>query len=123
MSAGVFEKSIYETDAGNFAAVKVQPETLAATVDSVVNAAGAGPVDQEASAQVGKGKRTIGINTRTVTLRFTSTLPTGYSGDPVTIPALTPAFYAACNPNSDTATGTYLGQPVRAVGRSPETVR
>ena len=123
MSAGEFERSIYETDAGNFAAVKVQPETLAAVVDGVTNAAAVGTVNQEASAQVGKGKRTIGINTRTVTLKFTGALPDGYSGDPVTIPALTPAFYAACNPNSDTATGTYLSVPVEAVGRSPETVR
>jgi len=122
MSAGEFVRSVYETNAGNFAAVKVQPETLAASVDSVVNAAGAGPVNQEARAQVSKGKRTIGINCRTVTLNFTAPPPAGYSGDPVTIPALTPAFYEACNPNSDTATGTYLGVAVEAVGRSPETV-
>ena len=123
MSAGEFQKAVYETNEGNFASVRVQPETLAAQVDSVTNAEGAGPVNQEARAQVGKGKRTIGINCRTVTLRFTAAPPDGYSGDPVTIPALTPAFYDACNPNSDTATGTYLGVAVEAVGRSPETVR
>lgn len=122
MSAGEFTRSVYETNEGNFAAVRVQPETLAAEIDSVTNAAGAGPVNQEARAQVSKGKRTIGINCRTVTLNFTGTPPDGYSGDPVTIPALTPAFYAACNPNSDTAVGTYLGVAVEAVGRSPETV-
>lgn len=123
MSAGEFQRAIYQTNAGNFASVRVQPETLAATIDSVANDEGAGPINQEASAQVSKGKRTIGINCRTVTLKFTGTLPDDYTGDPVTIPALTPAFYDACNPNSDTATGTYLGQPVEAVGRSPETVR
>lgn len=123
MSAGEFTREVYETNEGNFASVKVQPETIAAVVDGVTNVAGAGPVNQEASAQVSGGKRSIGIKCRTVTLEFTGTVPDGYSGDPVTIPALTPAFYAACNPNSDTATGTYLGQAVRAVGRSPETVR
>lgn len=123
MSAGEFVRSVYETNEGNFAAIRVQPETLAASIDSVANAAGAGPVNQEASAQVSKGKRSIGINARTVTLNFTATPPDGYSGDPVTIPALTPAFYAACNPNSDTAVGTYLGVAVEAVGRSPETVK
>lgn len=123
MSAGEFQRAVYETDAGNFASVRVQPETLAAEIDGVTNAEATGSVNQEARAQVSKGKRTIGINCRTVTLRFTGTPPTGYSGDPVTIPALTPAFYAACNPNSETATGTYLSAPVEAVGRSPETVR
>jgi hypothetical protein len=122
MSAGEFEISIYETNEGNFAAVKIQPETAAAIVDNVTNAAGAGPVNQEARASVSKGKRTNGINCRRVTLEWTGTVPTGYSGDPVTIPALTPAFYAACNPNNASATGTYLGEQVRAVGRSPETV-
>jgi len=123
MSAGEFTRSVYETNEGNFANIKVQPETLLATIDGVINVAGAGPTNQEASAQVSKGKRTIGINARTVTLEWVSGVPAGYSGDPVTIPALTPAFYNACNPNSSTATGTYLEEAVRAVGRSPETVK
>jgi hypothetical protein len=123
MSAGEFQRAVYETNEGNFANLRVQPETLAAVVDSVANAEAVGTVNQEASAQVSKGKRNIGINARTVTLKFTATPPDGYSGDPVTIPALTPAFYTACNPNSNTATGTYLGVAVRAVGRSPEKVR
>ena len=123
MSAGEFTRAVYETNEGNFANLRVQPETLAAEVNSVTNAEATGDVNQEASAQVSKGKRTIGINTRTVTLEFTGAPPTDYSGDPVTIPALTPAFYNACNPNDNNATGTYLGSSVRAVGRSPETVR
>lgn len=123
MSAGEFQRAIYETNAGNFASVRIQPETLAAEVDGVTNAEGSGPVNQEARAQVSGGKRQIGINCRTVSLRFTGTAPSGYSGDPVRIPALTPAFYNACDPNSGAAVGTYLGVPVEAVGRSPETVR
>jgi len=123
MSAGEFRRAVYETNEGNFANLRVQPETLAAEVDGVTNAEATGNVNQEASAQVSKGKRTTGINARTVTLRFTGAPPTGYGGDPVTIPALTPAFYAACNPNNNTAVGSYLGAAVRAVGRSPETVR
>jgi len=123
MSAGEFQRAVYETNEGNFASLRVQPETLAAEVDGVTNAEGTGNVNQEASAQVSKGKRAIGINARTVTLEFTGAPPANYTGDPVTIPALTPAFYAACNPNSNTAVGTYLSATVRAVGRSPETVR
>lgn len=123
MSAGEFVKSIYETNKGNFCAVKVQPETLAAVMDGVTNAAGAGPVNQEASASVSSGKRTIGVNCRTVTLRWTGDAPDGYSGDDVVIPALTPAFYEACDPNAVGVTGTYLESGVIPVGRSPETVK
>lgn len=123
MSAGEFEISVYETNAGNFAGVKVQPETLEAIVDNTTNVAGAGPVNQEGRASVSGGKRSNGINCRTVTLEWTAAPPDGYSGDPVTIPALTPAFYAACNPNNASATGSYLGAAVRAYGRSPETVK
>lgn len=123
MSAGEFQRAVYETNEGNFANVRVQPETLAAEVGSATNAEATGDVNQEASAIVGGSKRSIGINCRTVTLEWTSEPPADYSGDPVTIPALTPAFYNACNPNDNTATGTYLGAAVRAVGRSPERVR
>ena len=123
MSAGEFTTGIYETNAGNFARVRIQPETLGAVIDSVQNAEGAGPTNQEASAKVSGGKREIGVITRTVTLAWDETPPEGYSGDPVTIPALTPAFYDVSIPNDPASIGLYLETAVRVVGRSPERVR
>jgi len=123
MSAGEFQNAVYETNAGNFAAILVQPETLACTINSVANGSAGGAVNQEASARATGGKASTGIIARTVTLAWTGTIPDGY--DPngrLTIPALTPAFYNACNPNDPAAVGTYLGQDVEVVGRSPERV-
>ena len=123
MSAGAFVSSIYELEASNgggFAACKVQPETLALEIASTTNAAPAGPVDLPVSAKASKTNREYGIGMRSVTLEFTGALPTGYSGDNVRVPVLTPAAFAAYQ---NQATGTYLGVGVRVVGRTPERVR
>lgn len=123
MSAGPFERFLYETEAGNVAVCVAQPETEGAVINSVANSNGTGAVNQEASVRVSAGKTAHGIIPRTVTLAWTGAPPAGY--DPngrLTIPAFTRAFYDACNPNDPNATGTYLGEPVRAAGRSPERV-
>lgn len=123
MSAGAFERTFYELDTGNgggIARVRVQPETLAATINGAANAAPAGPATLPTAAKVSKGAREIGIGCRTVTLEFTGTPPTDYSGDDVVIPVLQEATYAAWTVGQ---TGTYLGAPVEVVGRSPESVR
>jgi hypothetical protein len=122
MSAGAFQSSKYQLDSGNgagIAACRIQPETLAATINSAANEAPAGAVTLPSSAKVSGGKREFGINMRTVTLEFTAALPEGYSGDPVRIPVLTESTYAAWSKGQ---TGTYLAVPVRVIGRSPETV-
>lgn len=120
MSAGAFSISKYETNEGSIHPIRVQPETLAATIDSIANAAPAGAVDGEGSASVSKGRRANGINARLVRLRFTGAVPEGYlANGTVTIPALTPAFYDAATRG---AVGSYLGSPVTVSGRSPETV-
>jgi len=120
MSAGAFEISKYETDSGAIHPIRVQPETLAATIDGNTNAAPAGAVDGLGSASVSRGRRANGINARLVRLRFSGTPPTGYlTNGTVTIPALTPEVYDAAIKG---ATGTYLGASVIVSGRSPETV-
>lgn len=123
MSAGEFTSTFYELDTGNgsgVARVKVQPETLLATINSVANASPGGPATLPVSAKVSKGNREIGIGTRTVTLRFTSGAPTDYSGDDVVIPVLQESTFAAWSIGQ---TGTYLSTAVEVVGRSPESVR
>jgi len=121
--AGNFITSRYVLDAGNgggIAGCRIQPETLAATINSVTNAATTDPTTLPASAKVSKTNREFGVGMRTVTLEFTGALPDGYSGDPVRIPVMQPATFAAWTIGQ---TGTYLSSPVVVVGRSPESVR
>ena len=123
MSAGAFQTAFYEMSAENGSYVlrcRVQPETLAASIASTANASAAGPATAPGSATISQGRRTAGVNMRSVTLAWTATPPTGYSGDPVRIPVLDPAVFAEWTLG---ATGTYLGAAVEVVGRSSETVR
>lgn len=119
MSSGVFQISKYQSDtAANVFAVRVQPETIAATIASVANAAPAGAVTMPGRLRLSAGRKTVGVRPRKVSLTFTGTPPAGYKPGAVErIVALTPAFFAACTIG---ATGTYLGAPCQVVGRSPE---
>lgn len=123
MSAGEFSTSKYQCSADNgsyILACRVQPETLAATIDSVANDAPTGAVNAPGSATISQGRRSAGVNMRYVTLEWTGTKPTNYSGDTVRIPVLKPETFAAWTLGS---TGTYLSQNVKVVGRNNETVK
>jgi hypothetical protein len=124
MSAGAFTLSKYKCDAQNGGYVltcRVQPETLAASIALTANAAPSGAINAPGSATVSQGKRSAGVNMRTVSLAWSGAPPTGYSVNrTVRIPVLDPETYAAWEVG---ATGTYLGAGVQVVGRSPETVR
>lgn len=123
MSAGAFTSSKYQADAGNGGGIyrcKIQPETLAASINNTANDPPAGAVDQNVSAAASKTKREYGVGMRSVLLTWTATIPDGYSGDPVRIPVLTPAVFAQWGLGQ---TGTYLGQAVRVDGRSAEDLR
>lgn len=123
MSAGSFDTAFYELSADNGGYImrcRVQPETLAAEIDSVANAGAEGPADAPGSATISQGRRSAGVNMRYVTLGWTAAPPAGYSGDPVRIPVLTPTTFAAWTLG---ATGTYLGAAVEVLGRVGETVK
>lgn len=123
MSSGVFVDSFYQLSSdngGGIARCRVQPETLAATCNSVANAGNAGPATLPNSAKMIGPRRAVGINSRYVTLEWTGAPPTDYSGDNVVIPVLQSATYAAWTLGS---TGTYLDTACRVVGRNPEQVR
>lgn len=120
MSSGQFLGSKYESNAGTIHPIRVQPETLGAVIATIPNAAPAGNVTSGISARVSNGNRQFGLKPRGVVLAWTGAVPEGYSGDPVYIPALTPAFYNAAVKE---AVGTYLGQGVKVVSQSPERVR
>lgn len=121
MSSGRFQVGTYEMDDGNIVKIKIQPETLAADLGSP-NIFPVGAITiPNLSAKVSGSKRSIGVNARTVTVRFTDTLPDDYSGDDISgIPVLVKATFDAIN--KGVSTGTYLGQPVTIVGKSAEVV-
>jgi len=122
MSAGNFSDSKYESNSGSIYKIRVQPETLTATIGGTANDAVVSDVDQEVSAKASGGKREIGMIARTVTLRFTGTPPTNYSGDDVTIPVVKQTTFDSWTTPADQA-GTYLGAAVKVVGQSAERKR
>jgi len=122
MSAGNFTTAFYELSAENggyIMSCRVQPETLAATIGGTANAGVTGPATAPGSATISQGRRTAGVNMRYVVLQWTADKPEGYEGRTVKIPVLDPAVYADWTKG---ATGTYLGEAVKVVGRQGETV-
>jgi len=123
MSAGQFTNNFYETSSENGGFIlrcRVQPETLAAEIGGLANAGPLGPATAPGSATSSQGRRSAGVNMRYVTLGWTGTPPTGYSGDPVRLPVLDPATFTAWTLG---ATGTYLGAAVEVLSRVGETVK
>lgn len=121
MSAGKFIESKYEDDEGNIYSIRVLQPTLDAKL-SATNAPPSAAVDQPLFATARGSKRSYGVNARTVRLRFTGTVPTGYAANSVvSVPVLTPAIYAATN--KKTTGMTYLGAAVAFVGKTAESVR
>lgn len=123
MSNGSFTSSRYlSTKTGLIHPIRVQPETLTLVVNGVTNAAPAGAIANPISAQVSQGKRSLGLNARTVTVKFPAPGTSGYKADsPISLPWL----------NGDTAFNafakgqavTYQGLTGEVVGTSAETAR
>ena len=122
MSAGAFSDSFYESnELGSVHPIRVQPETLALTLGGQANAAPDGASAIGPSAQVSRGKRSIGINARTVTIELTAALSGYLAGSKITLPWLDATTFSAITPK--VTTGTYLATACKVVGKSPETVR
>jgi len=92
MSAGAFKQSKYSCQAtGDIHPIRIQEETESLTVNGVDNDPPAGALSSPVSAQVSQSRRALGINARTVTIKFPTTAPTGYKvGSPITLPWLSP---------------------------------
>lgn len=122
MSAGAFSDSYYlSTQLGTVHPIRVQPETIALTLGGQANTAPSGTGAIGPSAQVGGGRRSIGINARTVSIRLTASLAGYKDGSIIRLPWLANSTFAALTPK--VTTGTYLGTACLLVGKSPETVR
>lgn len=128
MSAGQFVSTFYASvgDAPNIYPVRVQPESIAATVSppsggTVSNTPDAGPATTAVSAEVGGSTRRSGVHVPIIYLALTGTAPAGYAENSRTqIPALSQAFYVACKKR---ASVTYLATEWRVVGRRAEAIR
>lgn len=123
MSAGEFEQSRYEANSdvgGGIYPIRVQPETLLFEIGGTPNNPPAGATDQPIFARARKGAREYGVGARAVRIRFTGTPPTGYSGDEVIVPIMTPALFATALPGAGC---TYLATAAVIVSRLPERVR
>lgn len=121
MSSGAFQYSRYVDDDGNDWRIRVQPETLALTIDGTANAGGTGTGDVSGTVRTSQSRRAFGMKPRTVSFKFTGTVPDGYKGDPISnIPLLQEAIYDKALP---LATGTYLGSAIEVLSRSPESNR
>lgn len=121
MSSGVFSRSKYETNLGVVVAIRVQPETIAATLGGAPNAA---PADDITTgyprATVSKSRRSVGIHARMVTIAFT-TPPTGYAvGQTHSLPVLTEAVWDGL---AEGVACTYLGVAATVVSVTAEKVR
>lgn len=114
MSAGVFTKTKYQASYGagtSIHPIKVQPETVSCSINSVSNDPPDGDVNNPISAVVSRGRRAKGLIVRTVTLEApTTSPPTGYKpGGLTTIPCLTEAFFNEAANATDETTVSYNG--------------
>jgi len=123
MSSGSFITSSYSSTAlGTVHPIRIQPETLALQIGAVSNAAATG-TRVLPSAQVSKGKRSKGLNARTVTFKFApGAAPAGYKPEsPISLPWL--QGNATFNSIFAGQTGSYLTADIVMVGKSNETAR
>lgn len=123
MSAGVFEVKSYAASykANTNHPITVQPETLTLVIGGNTNGDAIGAINNPISAVISRGKRQFGLRPRTVTIKFTGDVPEGYEdAGVITLPYLQTAGFDDIVRGT---TGTYLGKPIRVVGKSAEIAR
>lgn len=123
MSSGAFTRTFYQLsteNGGGVTNIRLQPETLAATIAGTVNAAPAGPATIPGSATISQGRRSAGINARYITVAWDGEPPSDYSGLTARIVVPNPTVYTGATLNSAV---TYLDTAATVVGRTPEIVK
>jgi len=121
MSAGPFTRTFYQSDTGLIHPVRLQPETLLATVEGQALDPVTGPTTSSISAQVTGSRRGLGLFARYITVAFTGTPPTGYSaGQTYRLTVCDPAIYDAINVLDE---GLYLTAVIQVVSKTPERIR
>lgn len=116
MSAGRFQRFFYETNAGDIASIKLQPETVTGA-----NPSATGPANLPVSARVSGGNRAYGVKARSISLNSGEAPPAGYAANEILrVPILTEAAWDGFVTGS---TFTYLGVAMTIVGKNPERIR
>jgi len=117
MSAGPFVFGTYLTPESFTVACKVQPESEALTIGGQRNVFQNDTPIAIGTVPLNTGARRKGpFSARSVTLKFTDTIPAGYSANSrPRVPIFTTTLF---NQISKGATGTYLGAAVEVVGVS-----
>lgn len=124
MSSGQFVITRYRAsygDGSNVHPIKVQPETTGLQFGTEINIPAVNAPNSPISARVTGSKRTIGLNARKVTFRFTGANPQDgryKAGSILTLPWFIPFSPTLVRG----ASGTYLGDTVELVGLIPESV-
>lgn len=118
MSAGSTVATRYQTDSGAIVPIRLQPESIAFAIGETANEPPEGSADASyPSAKASGSKRSIGINARKVNIKF-DTAPTGYKQDGlISIPVLQKSVWDTI---AKSQAGTYLGEDVTVVSKSPE---
>lgn len=113
---GAFIKGKYEADNGDIYPIRIQPETVIASV----NPAPTGAVDQTIKARVSGSRRRYGVKARNA--RFGRTVGTGddQAQQYVTLPILTPAAFEGL---TEADTITYNGSTYTFVGKTGEVIK
>jgi len=121
MSFGAFTLTRYEANDGKIFPIRVQPETLTATIGGVANAAPTTAIGSGLPSALARGgRRVIGVKARKITASF-ATPPAGYkSGGLLQIPVLTEALWDAAVLGDVVVYNTATGQ---VVGKSQEAIR
>lgn len=122
MSQGRPVRAFYATDLGNICSVRVQQETLDATIGAVANSSATGPATAGfPSAKVSKGSREIGIGCRKVTCAWDDGgAPTNYDErSPFSLPILVLATFNGINRGDAVV---YLGGTGVVVSKSAEDI-
>lgn len=120
MSAGQFERTKYVTDRGQVIPIRLQPETLAATIEGVTNDPPSAGIDVGwPSAKVSGSRNSIGIHARYITCAWT-TAPAGYD-DRQLFKLVIPQQVLFDSIARD-ETGTYLGGNFKVVSTTKEEI-
>ena len=105
------------------APIRVQPETLAADLGAT-NDPPDGAINVDFSVAISRGRRSLGIHPRFVTLRLGETsgdVPSGYKpGGTLRVPVLTKALFDSITKGE---TVTYQGKSMTVASKTPETVK
>lgn len=123
MSTGRFTNSVYQDDNSTLRPIRVQPETLAATIGGTANAAPAGtPATGVPRVKLSAGRREFGVYARRVSCTWDEGgAPDGYDErTPFSIIVLNPSVFNAAPLGGAVS---YLGGSATIVGKSSESIR